>query len=106
MQKEIKVVDYIRNMAESIAEYYYDDEEQTFPRMVIYAQALVFLKTFGLEISTNVIKAYDEIDCEYSEEYYRAVFVLYKNMTNGNVTAFIDELKSLVAKEERKKSLK
>lgn len=101
MQKEIKVTDYIRNMAESAFEYYYNDEEKGAPLLVMHMQALNFLKNFGLEISKNLIMAFDELKEEYDEEYYKALFLLYKNMTNENATTFIGALKGLVAHEER-----
>lgn len=102
MQKEIEVVDYIRNMVDATVEYYYSAEEKRTPIVVMHKHAFNFLKNFGIEISRNMIKAFNCEEQEHGEEYYKALFLLYSNMTNEDATAFIGALKGFVAREERK----
>lgn len=105
MQKEIRVVDYILNMTDVMGEYLYENGEESLPLNYIHAQALIFFKTFGLEISTDIVKAFNQLEENYTEEYYKALFLLYRGMTNGNATAFMGALQGYIAKENKNKEV-
>lgn len=95
MQREINVSQYLKIMARTVEEYCRDENDEIL-KGCIQAQAYIFFEVFGLEISTNLVDAYDNSykEKEYDEKYYKSLFLLCKYMKNEDVTVFINVLRS------------
>lgn len=92
MHKEIKVVDYLKEIGMTF---------QGFPMKVIESNAFVFFNIFGVEIVEEIINA-EEGKVDATEEVYQCLYVLYKEMGKEPAEFFIKTLKK--AYEIRKKA--
>jgi len=91
MQKEIKVSDYLKELGKRWREAYRNK-----PVTVenIYVNANVFYEIFGADIAERIIKI-NESQKEGTEEEYKVLFILYKEMGNDLAERFISELSNI-----------
>lgn len=92
MQKTITVNDYLKRMESVLKKLYYTDSSKRICEDVIKIQALMFLNIFGEEISENLVNlSYDkDIEVEGRDEYFKALFHLYKYMHEYDANIFIE----------------
>lgn len=101
MQKEVKVVDYLSEVAMSLTETY---RNSSIPTSTLEAHARIFFNTFGIQTVESLVAAYDEKP-ESSEEAYKCLFILFKEIKNANAEYFIEFLRrGLKAMQEQEKS--
>lgn len=94
MQKEVKVAEYLKVMTRALKLYCHKKECSGISKYYIQAQAYIFFDVFGLEITNNLVEAYDNIDKKYDEESYKCLFLLCKNMEQEESNVFIATLRS------------
>lgn len=97
MQKVINVVDYLQEMAMTLTTIYKGDISGD----AIEASAVIFFNIFGKETAETLVSVHEDKQ-EGSEEVYKSLFVLYKEMKHDDAEYFIKMLEQGIAetKEE------
>lgn len=95
MQKEININEYLEAMTMALANHCYDDETERITGGVIESQAYIFFEIFGKNISKNLVdlSSGSDLEVEGKEEYFKALFCLYKNMIRCDANLFLQCLK-------------
>lgn len=91
-QKTITINEYLKTMGRVFKKLYYTDSSKRVCEDVIKIQSLMFFRIFGEEISNNLVDlAYDkDIEVEGKDEYFKALFYLYKYMLEYDANVFIE----------------
>lgn len=92
MQKTITINEYLKTMERVLKKLYYTDSSKRICEDVIKIESLMFFKIFGEEISNNLVDlAYDkDIEVKGKDEYFKALFHLYKYMLEYDANVFIE----------------
>lgn len=95
MQKEININEYLEAMTMALANHCYDDETERITGGVIESQAYIFFEIFGKNISKNLVdlSSGSDLEVEGKEEYFKALFHLYKYMVKCDANLFLQCLR-------------
>lgn len=101
MQKEIGVVDYLKEVAMTLSETF----PNNVPPATIEANAHIFFNTFGMQTVNMLVGAYDEKP-ERPEEAYKCLFILFKEMGKEDAEYFIGILRQGLNDMQEKEAAK
>lgn len=94
VRREVEMLKYLVDMAGSLNIHCFNGKLERAKPEAITMSAALFYKVFGGEISEKLIGAYESVKGteEYEADYYKAVVVLERSLTNSGAKQFICNL--------------